>query len=296
MIDACLAAKAEPELTACVQTKTAPLSAFLALAAIYQSRRDDQALLGLALEATRRFPQDERFYLTAGALAGRKGDYDAAIQVLTKGMQRWSEHVKMRALIASAYALRGAGLLDRGEYGKAVEDLQHAVRLQPQDAESWLNLGRAQQNLKRFADALQSFSHVESAPLLHFHRGLALYSLGRFPEAMAELSNEKEYPPADMIRGLARLASGETEAAVADLRAAVSRMPDNSQAHAGLGRALLRAGRPEAAEKHLREAVRMEPSDAALLNTLVSALVRLGKREEARALSERAAQLAAAQR
>ena len=296
MTDACVAAKAEPELTSCVQSRTAPVSAFLALAGIYQSRRDDQALLGLALAATRRFPQDERFYLTAGALAGRKGDYHTSIEVLTRGLQRWPDHAKMRALAASAYALRGAGLLDKGEHAKAAEDLGHAVRLQPRDTEAWLNLGRAQQNLKRFGDALESFSHVASAPLLHFHRGLALYSLGRFPEAVAELKSEQEYPPAAMIRGLAQLASGETEAAVADLRAAVSKMPDSSQAYAGLGRALLRAGQVEAAEKHLREAVRMEPRDAALLNTLVSALVRLGKREEARALSERAAQLAAEQR
>ncbi|HYO83947.1 MAG TPA: tetratricopeptide repeat protein, partial [Bryobacteraceae bacterium] len=262
-------ATAEPLLAECVRSKAATLQAFLALAGVQQSRRDDPALLATALEGINRFPDEKRFYLTAGTIAGRRGDLDAAIAALTSAYRRWPEDTKVQNLLASAYAVRGSGHLDRAGNTKAAEDLAKAVRLNPGDAEAWLNLGRAQQNLLRFADALQSFLQVKEAPLLHFHRGMAQYSLGNFQAAIAEFDHEPDYPPARLIGGLSKLSLGDARAALADLEFAAAKMPDNAQAAGGCGRALLRLGRVADAESYLRRAAELEPRDPAPLNTLV---------------------------
>lgn len=293
-------ARAEQLLTECAQSAAATLPAFLMLAAVHQARGDDAALLNTALVGLKRFPDEKRFYLTAGTIAGRRREFDQAIAVLEQAVERWPHDVKLRSLLESGLFGRGTRYLDQGDNDKAQEDLSRAVKLAPGDVEAWMNLGRARQNVLRYADALEAFDQVSKRqpdfPLLKFHRGVSHFSLGNFAAAVQELdaqiSAQPDYPPAFLLRGLSRLSLGIAEQAVADLEIAAARMPEAAQAHFALGRALLQMNRAMDAEPHLRRAVALNPKDVSAANTLVRALMNVGKRDEARELARKAAQLA----
>jgi tetratricopeptide (TPR) repeat protein len=293
-------AMAEPALKECVGSARAPLEAFLMLAGIYQSRRDAEGVYRVVSEGMKRYPDEKRFYLTAGAHLGRERQFDDAVRVLSAAEKRWPGDEKIRELLASALFARGSAALDAGEDLRAVEDLRRAVLLAPEDVEALMNLGRARHNLARYEEALEAFDRVAKlqpgVPLLRFHRGMSYYALGDFERAVADLdaqlSVDDSYAPGYLVRGLARLSKGEDEPAAQDLARATAALPGNAAARLGLGRALLRLRRLEEAETHLRAAMKFDPEDPAPVHTLVTVLSRLDRREEARELAKTAADLA----
>ena len=292
--------KAEPLLSKCAESPDAPAQAFLMLAAVYQALNKPDRLHAVAREGVKRFPDEKRFYLTAGTYAARQKDYSDAVHVLGAASKRWPEDGKVRTLLASAFAARGMEALDRGEPAAATSDLKEAVRLAPEDVESLVNLGRAQHNLLRYSDARQTFDAAmrlqPAFPLLRFHRGMSYYALGEADKALedlnAQITQDATYAPAFLLRGLSNLALGEDEAAEADLKIAAERMQDSAPAQAAYGRALLRVGKLQDAEARLRAGIKLDPQDPGPVNTLVMVLSRLGKAEEARKSAARAAELA----
>jgi Flp pilus assembly protein TadD len=287
---------AEPLLTRCVQSSSATLEAFVLLCGVYQAQGKADALAQTSLEAIKRFPEDKRFYLSAGTIAGRQKKFKDAIAVLESAVKRWPEDEKLRSLLASSYFGRGTELLDAGNNEDAVRDLKRATELAPADAEAYLNLGRALHNALRYEDALAAFAKAGPVPLIHFHRGLALYSLGEFEKSVAEINAQiaadAGYPPSYLVRGMARLAKGEFAEAAPDLEKAAAEMPNDANAQMSCARALVQLGRLADAEPRLRKAIDLDPANPAPVNTLVSVLVRLDRAEEARALARHAAELA----
>lgn len=288
---------AEPLLAKCIRSASAPLESFLLLAGVYQALGNQDRLFDTAREAIRRFPEEPRFYLSAGGIAGRKRQFGEAIAVLEPAAKRWPRDEKIRSLLASAHFGRGTELLDSGNNEAAAKELSRATELAPDDSEAFLNLGRVLHNLARYSDALAALEKVPAnTPLIHFHRGLSLYSLGEFDKSIAEMDTQiaadATYAPALLVRGMARLAKGEFAAASPDLERAAAEMPEDASAQISSARALIQAGRLADAEPRLRKAMALEPSDPAPVNTLVSVLVRLGRADEAKALARTAAELA----
>lgn len=287
-------------LSKCVQSPAAPLEAFLMLCGVHQAQRNEAALFATAREGMRRFPEDRRFYLTAGVQAARAKQYREAVEILEAGHRRWRDDEKLRSLLASAWFARGTELLDAGNNEEAADALQRSTALVPDDPEAHLNLGRAWHNLHRFEKALAAFDRVleirPATPLARFHRGLALYSLGEFDRAIADLDAEIAsgggYPPAYLVRGLSRLSRGNAEDAVRDLDLAAARMPDSAAAQVSFARALMRLDRLQEAEARLRRAIELDAGDPATWNMLISVLNRSGRSDEARALAPKAAELA----
>jgi tetratricopeptide (TPR) repeat protein len=295
---------AEKFLKQCVLSPAAPLDAFLELAAVYQIQSNSQALLDLALRGIQRFPDDKRFYLTAGTHAGRQKRFEQALQVLNAAARRWPDDNKIRSLLASAHFGRGAELLDAGENEKAAGHLRRAAELAPDDVEALLNLGRAQHNLHHNTEALATFNRIlelnPNLPLARFHRAMTYQALGQFDKAVDDLTREIEtnpgYPPAYLVRGSAFMALGDWEKALADLEVAAARMPDNAKAQYDRARALIQSGKLKEAEAGLRRAIELDPNDPSPLNTLIGVLMRQGRTDEAAALRPKAAELGRKQR
>lgn len=288
---------AEAKLQECVQVAGAPVEAYLMLCGVYQAVGNQAALAKTARAAIEHFPDDQRFYLTAAAIAGRNKQFEEAIAILESASKRWPKDERIRGLLASAHFGVGTELLDKGENESAAKQLQRATELAPGDSEAFLNLGRALHNLVRYSDALAAFEKVApTTPLIRFHRGLALYSLGDFDKSIAEMeaqiAADASYPPAYLIRGMARLAKGEFEQAAPDLKRAATEMPDDASAQLSHARALIQLGHLADAEPVLRKAMKLAPGDPAPVNTLVSVLMRLGRTEEGRGLARTAAELA----
>ena len=280
------------------------LQGYLMLAGVYQATQRPDLLYATASAGIKKFPDEKRFYLTAGSHEARQKQYEAAITTFESAYKRWPDDAKLRSLLASSHFARGTERLDTGKNEEAVAALRRATELAPDDIEAPMNLGRALHNILHHSEALKTFDKVialnASTPLVYFHRGMSLHALGQFDKAIADLTKEVEtnpnYPPARLVRGLAYFAIADWDRAAADLEAASTAMPDNAGAQYGYARALIQLEKLAEAESALRKAMAADSADPAPVNTLVSVLHRLGRPDEARPLARKAAELARARR
>ncbi len=295
---------AERLLKQCLNAHPAPLASYLQLCAVYQLLGRAEDLYQVALDGLNKFPEEKRFYLTAGAYAGREKRFGKAIEIFEESSRRWPDDAQIRQFLESAYLGRGKELLDAGDDEGAEKHLRLATKLAGDDIEARLNLGRALHNLHRTAEALAEFDRALSLnprlPLARFHRGLTLYTIGEFDRAIADFSAEigvnPDYPPSHLLRGLAVMAKGEWAAALPDLETAANRMPDNPKAEYARARCLQHVGKQREAEASLRKTIQLDPSDPGPLNALGRLLVQAGRAEEAAPLIRQAAELSRTQR
>ena len=208
------------------------------------------------------------------ALAGRQGPSEQALDELVSSYQ--SQDLALAERLARALTTRfpghelgwkvlGAVLSVTGRLQEALGPMREAVRLRPDDAEAFKNLGIALINLKRSAegeeacrDAIRLKPDYAQA---HLNLGNALIDLGRMAEA------EESY------------------------REAIRLKPDYAEAHSNLGNALKFQGRLAEAEASYRAALALHPGYAHAHNNLGDVLKDLGRLTEAEALYRRAIDL-----
>lgn len=169
--------------------------------------------------------------------------------------------------IALFYSNRGAELLRQGSPEGAMEWLETAVRLDPELADGWVNLGVVRRRLgdlegaeAAYQRALQENAGASAA----YHNLAALYRLqGRegLVEELLTLADESgNRNPFTYLRlGDIHLRQGELEAAQRFYRRASQLDPELAEAYAALGQWALEAGREKAARRWLRQARRLDP-------------------------------------
>jgi tetratricopeptide (TPR) repeat protein len=297
-------AGAERSLKQCLELRPDLLTAHLQLCGIYQNQGRDEDLYQIASNAIKRFPEEKRFYLAVGYLAGRKGDYDETIEVLSEAFRRWPGDPAVREPLSRAHFERGLASLDQGEHPSAETDLRKVLELSPDHFEAMLNLGRALHNLEQSTEALQLFDRVfirsPRTPLVQFHRGIVLYDMGDYDAAVAaldlEIQSNTSYPPSYLFRGLALAHKGEWEKALADLTVASRQMPESAEAAYSSGRCLHRLGRKAEAETAFRRSIELNPSDPRVYTSLGRLLLERGRLEEGREMLQRGRELHAQNR
>ena len=165
-------------------------------------------------------------------------------------------------------------------------------------ADVMFETGRALNNLRRFAQAVDAFRRAVSerpqwvdawANLAH-----VLRAAGRFDEALTAYGRALELAPghARALAGAATLYAerGDLVAALSHVDRALAAQPDDPDLHVWRGQWLQSRGEPEAAVESLRRASELL-SDAAVFSALGSALQSSGDLDGARAAYERALSL-----
>jgi tetratricopeptide (TPR) repeat protein len=151
----------------------------------------------------------------------------------------------------------GNALRARGQLGAAAERHLRALALRPDYAEAHNNLGSVRKDLGQLEAAAASYRQAIAAKpgfaLAHHNLGIVLRSLGRPDEAIGAH------------------------------RRALALVPDLADAHAQLGSALRDLGRREAAVASYRRALVMEPNHADALLHMADVLLTLGRTEAAAA-------------
>jgi tetratricopeptide (TPR) repeat protein len=137
----------------------------------------------------------------------------------------------------------------------AMAHLQEALRLKPDYAGAWMNLGTALRTLGRYRESLAAY---EKAVTLN----------PNIPQAHANL-------------GLTLRALGRQEEAVAQYREAIRLKSDFAEAHLFLAEALQDSARPEEALAEIKEALRLNPEYPQAYNALANAFLRLGRIDDA---------------
>ncbi|HEX6853202.1 MAG TPA: tetratricopeptide repeat protein [Candidatus Polarisedimenticolaceae bacterium] len=193
----------------------------------------------------------------------------------------------------------GAALVNRGEYGKAVEILRGVTNTALNSYRAWYFLGLALLGDRRptaAVDALRVALELDPSQLqAHVAFGDAYLQIGDLGEAEAAyhraLKLRPDFPAA--YEGLGRLAEARAdEAAAVDFyEKAIASNRGYPEAYVSLGDLYLRRGRLEEAVKLLAEGVTVRPDYVPGLNRLALAYARLGLQNEAVATVRRAIEL-----
>ena len=159
--------------------------------------------------------------------------------------------------------------LEQGKTMQAIESVDKALKLDPENAEAHYLLGfiRYQQSeykpaVKEFRRALKLNPYYTDA---HNHLGLVYRETKEYDKALAEFQaalNDKSYKSQERIHfnlGHLYLARNMYPEAIASFQKAVALNPNYQRGFLGLGTAYSRAGQKDLADKALRKVVALGP-------------------------------------
>ena len=176
---------------------------------------------------------------------------------------------EVRALLArdtrsaDDYMALGSILASRGQLGKAIEQMEQAVRLAPNSAQ------------------------------LHFQLGQSLWSMQRFDEAEAEVREAVRLSPDNIffVIALSDFMRQRQKPALALTLLEEGPARDTAEVQGRLADLYLEQGRPADAEKEARAALIADPGDARLMTLLGLALLATDKTDDAEDALRRARDL-----
>lgn len=179
--------------------------------------------------------------------------------------------------------------LSESHYAQAVTLLETCLRLDPQNAQGHLLLGRAYHNLNRTLPAIEQFKKAlvlqSDLPLAHYHLGYAYRSLGNLRPALEEFKMEVQNNPgfyeSYWLAGNIELGQGNLEAAEALFRKGIRLKAQAFPAHYGLARVLLARKQFRDAEAELRKALESNPDNVEVHYALGRVYQQMGRAEEA---------------
>ena len=245
----------------------------------------DHSKLSVALAPT----AEETRQLTSLFNQCRYAEGAASARTLT---ERFPQH-------AFGWKALGACLRQQGELLAAVEPMQKALALLPEDAEAHNNLGVIFRALGRLSEADANYRRaLELEPdyaEAHNNLGNLLKDLGRLTEAETSyrraLAPRPDYAEAHYNLGNTLHAMGRLGEAEAHYLRTLALEPDHAEALNGLGNTLKALGRPQEAETHYRRALALDPGYAEATCNLGATLHDQGRVKEAEACFHRALEL-----
>ncbi len=183
----------------------------------------------------------------------------------TREWQRVTELIPQHHL---AFLNLGSLLGEQRKFSEAHAALAQVLKLRPDLADGWLELGKlalAEGNPKL---ALRNLAEAEARAPRDFHiyyeRGRALAKLGRHTDAIGEFQRALELNPSFWLAryhaALEMAFAGQNEAALAAFAEVVRLKPDSALGQLNYGVALYKAGRREAARQRFVEALRLDPN------------------------------------
>jgi predicted CXXCH cytochrome family protein len=174
-------------------------------------------------------PAEPEFYLELGDGYAKAGKQDEAIRY-------YNEALRHKPDFRPATKQLAAALITNGQFGRAIDILQRAVAVPPED------------------DAL--LSDLGNAYLRQGSLEKARLSLKR-----ALVSNPQQ-PEAENLLGLVAIQKNDATAAEPHFRSALRNQPDFAEAHNNLANLLAGAGKYEEAQFHFERAVAIRPEYA----------------------------------
>lgn len=230
-----------------------------------------------ALEASPEHP--ELLHLMA-LVCMNAGQLDHAVE--------WASRA-IRTETKPAYLMTLAGALLRlGRQDEAIQALDKAVQLKPDDADLQRNMGNALVKAGRSGEALRCFQRAaELNPVdadAAYKAGVLLKDEGRLDEALVYLDRsadaQPDHAPIFATRGFVRASLGRNEQAIDDYERAIRLDPQHAQACANLGNVLKAIGEPERALAWYDRSLALKPDIANTTNRALT-LVELGRFAEA---------------
>ncbi len=200
---------------------------------------------------------------------------------------------------AEDYCNRGTHYFFNGNSKAALNAIDKAIELDPDDLTAWNNKCRALRVLDRHAEALTVYKKaIELNPddrSVRFNKGVILIDLDRDEEAIAVYEKIIELNPGDydawFTKGLALHKLNRHEEALAAYEKAIELKPDLHLTWYSKGSTLLKIDRFEEALAAFEKAIELNPDNYKAWTDMGIALVNLNRYEEALAAHEKATAL-----
>jgi tetratricopeptide (TPR) repeat protein len=200
---------------------------------------------------------------------------------------------------AEAYTFHGDELRVAGRHQEAIEQYEHALQIEPDNALAHnslgyelLQAGKVEEAIGHFEQALRIRPEGSEA---HNNLGSAFERQGRMRKAMEQYEQALQINPdnssAHNNLASALVQNGELKDAVRHYEEALRLKPDFAEAHCSLGLVLFLQGKVPEAIEHYEQAVRVKPDFAEAHYNLGIALVEAGRIPEAIAHLEQALRL-----
>lgn len=175
--------------------------------------------------------------------------------------------------VALFYSNRGAEHLRQGRPHEALGWLEKAVKIDPELAAAWINLGVAQRRAGDFVQAQKSYNHaleVDSSAVSAYHNLAALLRLrGQEEEALELLAltdrGSNRNPFSYLALGDLSVRYGRLAEAERFYRRAVRLSEDTAEPFAAMGLLVLENGDRTTARRWLKKARRVDPENPRVL-------------------------------
>jgi tetratricopeptide (TPR) repeat protein len=224
---------------------------YLSIAQVVQSSNLTSGIPRLESALARFRPAAAEYYLQLGDAWSNAGKFDRALPVYEEAAKRDPAPALLRLAICQN-ALR--------QYPRAVETLNRALKLAPQNATAWIQLGLAQLGQGKTTEALQAFEQAQHA--------------------------DPDLPEPYNLRGAILFETGDRPRAESALRDALRIQPNFAPAHNNLGNLLSETGRFPEAEYHFKAALRYQANYPGARYNYALALNRVHRIPEAEAQLE----------
>lgn len=258
------------------------------LASVLLKNRDTQSAIAVLSPALKEVKQDPQLFTLAGESYMQARDFAKATEYFEKA----SNIAPKSALLRTALSMSKLG---QGESGRAVAELETAIKLDPLSSRAGVLLVMTNLRLKEFDKALAAAKALEKEqpdnPLIQNLKG-GVY-LGKKDPASARLSFEKAlsleptYFPAAANLAQLDLQDKKPEAAKKRFEAILEKDKKNTQAMTALSRLALKQGKNKEATAWLERASQENP-DALQPSLLLGAhYLRLGEKQKSLALAKK---------
>jgi tetratricopeptide (TPR) repeat protein len=177
---------------------------------------------------------------------------------------------------ANFYNNQGISLGQKGEFDKAIEDFDQALRLDPNFTQAYYNRGKVWglkgEFDKDIADCDQALRLDPNFTLAYYNRGKAWGLKGEFDKAIADFDQalrlDPNYAPAFNNRGLCWKGKDQFDKAIADFDQALRLDPNFALAFNNRGLSWQGKGEFDKAIADYKQALRLDPNYAIAYNNL----------------------------
>lgn len=173
------------------------------------------------------------------------------------------------------YTKAAIKLIQLEDFTEAVEACNHAIRINKNHAEAYLQRGVANGNSGKHKKAMEDFTKTIELNIndeaKYYNRGLAKDNLGQYKEAIKDFDKaiklDPNYISAYNRRGIAKRKIGEYQKAIKDYNRAIKLDSSNSSVYNSRGIAKLRLGQHKEAIKDFDKAIKLDPSSSNAYNS-----------------------------
>ncbi|OGV31255.1 MAG: hypothetical protein A2020_01375 [Lentisphaerae bacterium GWF2_45_14] len=192
----------------------------------------------------------------------KRGDYDSAEKYIFESLPFYYNWSRTFNMLGNCYYVRK-------RYEESLVMYNHALKLDPEDYNAFMNIGIMYSELGDYKSAMSSFKTAfdreEKSPELFYNYAVMLMRMGRRDDALKSFVMALKLNPAQRMAlnniGIINFSNGNPAKAAEYFQKSLSLDPSNASLMVNLALALYSSGKKNEADKWREKAVRLDPEN-----------------------------------